>query len=295
MPTTLSAADLPRFTPRKRDAHKGDFGRVLIIAGSPGMTGAAALAALAALRAGAGAVTLATPRSVQPVLAARCSPEIMTWPLPETPGGAMSSAAVDPLRDLARRMTSLAIGPGLSTNPDTSLAVQRLVSAVQAPMVVDADGLNSLAGAEVALDNAAGARIITPHAAELGRLTRLSVEQIQAHRRQIAESFAQSHKCIVVLKGAGTVVTNGASTYVNQTGNPGMATAGSGDVLTGMLAGLLAQGFNSMDASCLAVYLHGRAGDLAAQFKGEVSLIAGDIIDCLPDAIKQHSPPGVAG
>ena len=287
MSELLGEDDLPELPPRPAQAHKGDFGRVLIVAGAPGMTGAGVLAATAALRAGAGLLTLAAPEGLAKVLEMKCT-EVMTRNLTETSEGTLAAAAAREVLELAGRMDVVALGPGLSTHKETAQVVQQLVSGLRCPAVVDADGLNALAGHSTALDNPEGPRIVTPHPGEMSRLMEHPVEEINLHRRRMAEAFAAAHRCVVVLKGAGTVVTDGELTYINQTGNPGMATAGSGDVLTGVIAGLVGQGLTALEASALGVYLHGAAGDLAAEAVGEVSLMAGDLLDYLPGAVQEY-------
>jgi NAD(P)H-hydrate epimerase len=270
--------------PRSADSHKGDYGHVLIVAGSAGRTGAASLAARGALRSGAGLVTVATPRSSAPVLAA-LGAEYMTLPLPEAPEGGLAYEALDAL--LAFNADVLVLGPGLGRSEAASAIVHAIVERSGLPLVLDADALNAFAGEADRLegrDNAA--IIITPHPGEMARLTGLSSDDVQAHRLEIARDFAMTHRVHVVLKGHRTVVaTPDGRTSINLTGNAGMATGGTGDVLAGMVGAWLGQLLDPEAAARIAVHLHGVAGDLAAADEGEVALIAGDIADRLGDAL----------
>ena len=279
--------DLPGLPKRRPESHKGDCGRVLIVAGSPGMTGAACLTAMGALRGGAGLVTVACPRGVQPVVAAKLT-EALTISLPECVEGSVSSAAVAEIEKPLARADIVAAGPGLGTAPDTIEFVKRLLPAVARPLVLDADALSALAGGIELLTRRSHPTIITPHPGELARMFGSSVEDIQSDRSAWAVRAAKETGAVCVLKGHGTVVSDGGETHINETGNPGMATGGSGDVLTGLIAALLAQGLGPLGASRLGVYLHGLAGDLAARKLGQFSMIAGDIVDYLPDAFRQH-------
>jgi NAD(P)H-hydrate epimerase len=262
---------------RAADSHKGDYGRVLIVAGSPGKSGAARLSALGALRSGAGLVTVATPRSCQQIVAT-LAPEYMTEGLPETPDGLIDREALD--RVLALGGDVIAVGPGLGTGAGASAIAHGLVERTSVPLVLDADALNVFANDPTQLLGRPDIPIvITPHPGEMARLTRTSAAQVQADRIGTARSFATSHAVFVVLKGAQTIIAapTGRVT-INATGNPGMATGGTGDVLTGMIATWLAQLGDPEQACCLAVYLHGLAGDLAAGAVGEASLIATDLV-----------------
>lgn len=275
---------LPQLPARQPGQHKGDFGRALIIAGSRGMAGAAALAGEAALRAGAGLVTVATTESVYPILAAKVTC-CTTHPLPETAAGTVSHRALNEIREIAADFNVLAIGPGLGRDEGTWRLVRELVAGIEQPMVVDADGLNALSGATVALKRAKGARILTPHPGEMARLlSGITTADIQHARAETAARFAEIYRVVLVLKGHDTVVSDGEQLYTNTTGNPGMATGGAGDVLTGVIAGLAAQGLSPFDAAVLGVHVHGLAGDLAAAALGETSLIASDLLDALPTA-----------
>jgi NAD(P)H-hydrate epimerase len=262
-------------TPRASDSHKGDYGRVLIVAGSRGKTGAAHLAATGALRAGAGLVTVATPEACQAVVAAM-GPAYMTEALEEGPDG-LDPGGVDRILEMARDV--IAIGPGLGQAPGTRRFIQSLVDRATTPLVIDADGLNAF-GAEP--DRLAGREgrdvIITPHPGEMARLVRMSTDEVQASRLEIARNFAVAHHLYVVLKGHRTLIATPAGhVSINPTGNPGMATGGTGDLLTGMIAAWLAQLLDAEAACKLAVYLHGMAGDRAMAEIGEVSMTAIDV------------------
>ncbi|HKY32279.1 MAG TPA: NAD(P)H-hydrate dehydratase [Candidatus Polarisedimenticolia bacterium] len=279
--------------PREADSHKGDYGRVLVVAGSRGKSGAAGLVGLSALRAGAGLVTVATPLSAQPMVAASAL-EIMTEGLPETPPGALSAAAAPALKELERGCTVLAIGPGLTAGEETSALVREMVSGASVPVVLDADGLNAFTGRAEELRGDDRPLVLTPHPGEMARLLsaprgpQVTAAQIQADRVEAARSFAVGHGCLLILKGHRTVIADPeGDVFINPTGNPGMATAGSGDALTGIIAGLLGQGLAPLEAAALAVYVHGLAGDLAAADHGENALMARDIIDYLPEAFLQ--------
>jgi len=280
--------NVPRLAPRPRDSHKGDFGRVLVVAGSRGMAGAAALAGDAALRAGAGLVTVASPAGVYPILAAKLTC-CTTHPLPETPAGTLGAAALREILVLADGFDVVALGPGLGRDRETDSVVRGLVRRSAKPMVIDADGLNALAESVNALKRAGGPRILTPHPGEMGRLLgEAPRDWLRAAREGTAIRFAREHGVVLVLKGHGTLVTDGERIYRNRTGNPGMATGGTGDVLTGVIAGLLGQGLRPFDAAVLGVWAHGRAGDIAARAKGEVSLVASDLLDALPEAFRMR-------
>jgi NAD(P)H-hydrate epimerase len=269
---------------RTADSHKGDFGRVLIVAGSLGRAGAAHLAALGALRSGAGLVTVATPRSCLPVVASM-GPEYMTEPLDETELGTVDFAAIDRVLDL--KSDVIAIGPGLGQAPSTAAFVHTLLERSGVPIVLDADALNAFAGEpDRLIGREEVAVVITPHPGEMARLLNTSVEAVQRDRVRHAREFAASHRVHVVLKGHRTIVAApDGRTFVNLTGNAGMATGGTGDLLTGMLAAWFAQLLDAEAACKLAVYLHGTAGDLAEADEGEVALIAGDVAARLGDAV----------
>jgi len=269
--------------PREADSHKGDYGRVLIIAGSRGKTGAAHLAAVGALRSGAGLVSVATPSGVQPVVAAMGA-EYMTIALQETDGRVVSDA-VDQILELEQDV--IAAGPGLGTGPGVTAFIEALIERSEAPLVLDADALNALAGQTERL-RTGGTRqiVITPHPGEMARLARMSVEDVQAGRLHVARDFAVAHQIYVVLKGYRTLIaTPDGKVFINPLGNPGMATGGTGDVLTGVVSGWLAQLLDAEAACKLGVYLHALAGDLAEADEGEVAMTAADLAAHLGDAV----------
>jgi NAD(P)H-hydrate epimerase len=270
-------------SPRAADSHKGDYGRVVVVAGSRGKTGAAHLSAISALRSGAGLVTVATPVNCRDVVAAM-APDYMTEGLAESDGG-LDPDAVEQVLDIARDV--VVIGPGLGQAPSTRAFIVRLVDRATMPLVIDADGLNAFSGHPDGLGGREGRDvIITPHAGEMGRLVGMSSDEVQDSRLEIARNFAVAHHVYVVLKGHRTIIaTPDDKIFINPTGNPGMATGGSGDVLSGMIAAWLAQLLDAEAACKLAVYLHGMAGDLAEADKGEVGMTAGDIAAHLGDAV----------
>jgi ADP-dependent NAD(P)H-hydrate dehydratase / NAD(P)H-hydrate epimerase len=275
--------------PRVREGNKGSYGHVLVIGGSLGKAGAAAMAGFAALRAGAGLSAVATPLSVLATIAS-FHPELMTEPMAETKDGTISLRALGPGLDaLLEKRTLIAIGPGISRNSETAEFVRAIVKRRDKAMVVDADALNAFEGSAGQLNGRGRTLVITPHPGEMSRLTGLSIPEIQANRLEVARKFAREHELIVVLKGHRTVIAAPDGTvWVNPTGNPGMATGGTGDVLTGMVAGLIAQHpQHAFEATALAVYLHGLAGDLAGESVGENSLVATDLVRFLPHAFAQ--------
>jgi NAD(P)H-hydrate epimerase len=275
---------------RRRTAHKGDFGQVLIIAGSVGMTGAACLCAEGALRVGAGLVRVGCPESLNDILEVKLT-EAMTFPLPETYERTLDTRALALILELAEGASVVAIGPGLSRHPDTVLLVQRLVGRMDRPMVIDADALNALAETPTLLESSHAPVVLTPHPGEMGRLLGVPAAEVQANRAHFAQLAASRFRSVVALKGAYTLVAEpGRPLAINPTGNPGMASGGTGDVLTGAVAGLIAQGLLPFEAACVGAYLHGLAGDLAAArvgeaLAGQASLVAGDIVSALPEAL----------
>jgi NAD(P)H-hydrate epimerase len=276
---------LPVLPPRAADSNKGSFGRVLVIAGSRGMSGAAVLSASAALRGGAGLVRLAVPEGILPIVAA-ANPCYLTAPLPEDEHGLISSEAEMRLLTLAEANQALAIGPGLGRSAAIGHLVATVLAAVKPPMVLDADGLNSLEKNTEQLKTRNSPTILTPHPGEFARLLGTDVATVQANREELAVRFAADHAVVLVLKGHGSIVTDGHNIYLNATGNPGMATGGTGDVLTGLIAALLGQGLQPFAAAQLGVHMHGLAGDLARDQLGEVGLIASDLLDYLPRALR---------
>lgn len=277
---------------RKVSAHKGDFGHIFILAGSARFSGAAVLCAEAAMRSGAGLVTLGLPGSLNSAIIKIKPKEVMTLPLPETREGALSSRAYKKIKDFASSVDVLAVGPGLGRHKSTQWLIRKVISEIDRQMVIDADALNALIrhlnSIKVSKCQSLKDIILTPHPGEMARLLGVSVKKIEDHRREVAAKFAADYKVTLVLKGHKTIVADyKGSLYINKTGNPGMATAGSGDVLTGAIAAFLGQGLDAFSAAKYAVYLHGLAGDLAAKDKTQISLIASDIIAKIPEAIKK--------
>ena len=276
--------------PRKRDSNKGMYGHVLIAGGSLGKSGAAAMAGMAALRAGAGLSTVATPLRVLSSVSS-FAPELMTEPLQETPSGSIAVAAAESERfiNLMKPMTVVAIGPGIGRHPETVQFVHEAVHQAKVPLVLDADGLNAFEHQTHLLDGRKRPLILTPHPGEMARLTDLSIKAVQADRINVARNFAHDHHLVLVLKGDRTVVAlPDGSAWINPTGNPGMATGGTGDILTGMTAGIVAQmPHDYARAAIAAVYLHGLAGDVAEERMGEHSLTATDLLDGLPEAFRR--------
>jgi len=274
---------------RKKDTHKGDYGHVYILGGSRGLTGAACLCSMASLRSGAGLVTLGIPFSLNIAMEAKLT-EVMTHPLPETIDGALSLKAKKAILNKINGADAIVLGPGLSCNPETVKLVRNLILDIQKRLVIDADALNAISRNTSILKKLKCEYIITPHPGEMARLIKKGADFITKNKEIVAKRFASEYNAVVVLKGSRTVVSEKKSrgqVYINKSGNPGMATAGSGDVLTGVIAGFLAQGLKTVDAARLAVYVHGMAGDLAAKEKGEIGLIAGDILDKIPEAIEK--------
>lgn len=273
---------------RKKDTHKGDYGHVFILAGSTGFTGAAALCAQACMRAGAGLVTLGIPRSLNTIMEIKLT-EVMTCPLAETRYGTFSLKAKDEALKKINDADVALLGPGISSNKETQKLIRGLLVGIKRPMVLDADALNAIALDTDVLKNIRGRYVITPHPGEMARLVKKDTAYIKKNRLIVAKKFANYYNAVVVLKGSNTVVADSGAKkrlYVNKTGNPGMATAGSGDVLAGVIAGFLAQGYGVFEAAKWAVYAHGLAGDLAVKEKGEAGLIASDILEKIPLAIE---------
>lgn len=275
---------------RDPDTHKGDYGHVLVVGGSIGLTGAPILCARAALRSGAGLVTLAVPEPIYFIAASQMT-EVMVRPLPESPSGTFGVNSIATLYPLLLKSDVLAIGPGLSQSPFAQRAVVRVLESADLPVVLDADGINAFAGKErMRLRKAKGALVITPHPGEMARLVGTSMESVQKNRVQVARKVAKELHLTVVLKGHRTVVASPTGeVYLNSTGNPGMATAGMGDLLTGMIAALIGQGLDPFAAAKAGATLHGLAGDLAARRVGQVSLIASDLLDSIPEAFRRAS------
>jgi NAD(P)H-hydrate epimerase len=277
--------------PRPPESNKGNYGHVLVVGGSVGKAGSVAMAGMAALRSGAGLATIATAKSALSTVAG-FYPELMTEPLPETEGGTIATSAGLRLEELLKGMTVVAIGPGISRDPHTATLVRSLVVNHKIPMVVDADGLNAFEGHTNDLNGKGRVLVITPHPGEMARLCNCSVADVQRDRLGSARKFARDHELTVVLKGHGTLVVQpDGEAWVNTTGNPGMSTGGTGDILTGMVASMLAQEKRAQNAQTAmlavlaAVYLHGLAGDGAKFREGEMSLVATDLLTSLPTAL----------
>ncbi|MGD2245543.1 MAG: NAD(P)H-hydrate dehydratase [Candidatus Aminicenantes bacterium] len=280
----------PYFKKRKRDAHKGTYGHLFILSGSLGKTGAAVMAGKAALKMGAGLVTVGTPASCLPIVA-RGMDELMTEPLPETPEKTFSAEALKKTLSLFDGKDALMIGPGISTHPSTAEFVLSLIPKIMIPAVIDADALNILASKPGILKSLRKSAVLTPHPGEFARLLNLSTKEVVEKKLELVPQFASKYGVYLVLKGYRTLTaTPDGRVYVNPTGNAGMATAGTGDVLSGMIASMIIQSKNLLEAVLAAVYVHGLSGDLGVQKVGEKPLTAGDIIRYLPQSIKLLSP-----
>lgn len=278
---------MPMMPKRVEHSHKGTYGHGLVIGGAEGMTGAVCLTGQAALTTGAGLVTIGIPASLNNIVEQKLT-EVMTKPLPETQSKSLNREALEPIEELLQKASVLALGPGLSQNPETMSLVRSLLPKVQVPVVIDADGLNALVDHLEILRQIKAPVVLTPHPGEMARLLDTSVKKIQENRINTALKFAMNWGVTLVLKGSHTVVASPDGViYLNINGNNGMSTGGSGDVLTGIIAGLICQGVPIDRASVLATYLHGDSGDKAREDKGEMALIAGDLIDCLPKALKE--------
>jgi len=275
------------FPPRLENTHKGDYGHLLIIAGSTGFTGAAAMTSECAARVGTGLVTLGIPASLNPILENKLL-EVMTLPLPETGYGSISSEAFEAIKDASGRKTAIAIGPGLGLEPSTQQLVRDVITNIGLPMVIDADGLNALAAQPEILLRRQFPTILTPHPGEMARLIGSDTEKVKSDRIGAAREFARQYGCYLVLKGARSIVaTPEGHVYINPTGNPGMASGGTGDLLTGMVAGFLAQDMNPLEAAVASVYIHGACGDAAALEYGERGLLARDMMGELPKLLRE--------
>jgi NAD(P)H-hydrate epimerase len=285
-----AGAVAPLIGPRPAASNKGSFGHVLVLGGSTGKAGAAAMAGMAALRAGAGLSTVATAKSVLATVAGFHA-ELMTEPLEETEAGSIALASLQKgrLDVLVKAKTVLAVGPGISRHPETAEFVRSVVKKYKVPIVLDADGLNAFEGRAAELKSRAGTLVITPHPGEMARLAGSTIPAVQHDRLNVARTFAREHGLIVVLKGHRTVIAQPDGTvWVNTTGNPGMATGGTGDILTGMVAGLMAQNPDRItEAVIAAVHLHGLAGDVARESMGEHSMVATDLLKALPEAFRR--------
>lgn len=285
----ITARDVaPLIGPRPAESNKGSYGHVLVVGGSLGKAGSVAMAGMAALRSGAGLSTVSTPRSVLGTVAG-FHPELMTEPLVETDAGTISSTALNRIEELAKGKSVLAIGPGISRDPQTAELVRTLVAKLQVPMVVDADGLNAFEGRADELRVKGRTLVITPHPGEMARLVGGTIADVQKDRLGVARKFAREHEVIVVLKGHRTLIVQpDGEAWVNTTGNPGMATGGTGDVLTGMVAGMMAQNPKQVFLSVIAaVHLHSLAGDVMRERVGEHSMVATDLLKGLPEAFRR--------
>lgn len=268
--------------------HKNTFGHVLILSGSQRMLGAAVLASSAAMRAGAGLVTLGLPKDLNKLAQKKIPPVVMTWPLPQTHQLSLSSLSYRKIQKEFFRFQVLAIGPGLSQHPSTQKLVYNIIKNCNLPMVIDADALTILSKNTDILKENNKNRILTPHIGEMARLTGLEKRSIQSNRKKIAEMFVRQYPCTLLLKSHQTIVSkSGKKTYINATGNAGLATAGSGDVLTGIIAAFLAQGLSPFDAAKWGAFVHGKAADIAVLKKTKTAMIATDIIECLPAVFKK--------
>jgi len=283
-----TAADVTATLPKRAaDAHKGDAGRVLLIAGSAGLTGAATMASMAAARTGAGLVTLAIPAALNPILEAKCT-EVMTYPLMDHGCGYLRMRNAKDILRLAQAADAIAIGPGLGREENTFELVRHLVAEIDAPIVLDADGVNAFIGHKEELAASSAELIITPHPGELANLTDLEIAEIQADRVGVAQKWATELNAVMVLKGAATVAAApDRETWINTTGNSGMASGGMGDILTGMVAALLASGAEGLQAAAAAVWMHGRAADMAAEKIGPRGYLPTDLLDLIPAVFEE--------
>lgn len=272
---------------RKEDSHKGDYGRVFVVAGSRGMTGAAFLCSQGALLSGSGLVINGIPESLNEIMEIKLT-EVMTLPLSGTLSGTLAIEAKEEILDFSKKCDVVAIGPGLGRAVQVFKLVRDILKMIEKPIVLDADGINAFEGKLDLLKERKARTVITPHPGEMARLIGNSVSKIQSERVKIAKDTAKLLKAVVCLKGHKTVVSEpGGAVYVNDTGNSGMATGGSGDVLTGMIASFIGQGIDDFSSTVSAVYLHGLAGDIAADKKGRFSMTASDILSCLSEAFKK--------
>jgi NAD(P)H-hydrate epimerase len=289
---TLTIETAHRLLPdRPEEGHKGTFGHCFVLAGSRGLSGAAGLVARGVLRAGAGLCTIGMPQPLGDLIGFYVL-EATTRPLPFTGAETLALEALEPALDFARDKQAVVLGPGLSQHPETQAFIRAFVAQCPAPLVIDADGLNALAQELAPLAKRDAATIITPHPGEMARLCGMETGHVQRRRAEAAERLAAEQHCVVVLKGAATLVTDGYETCKNATGNSGMGTGGTGDVLAGVIGGLLAQGMQPLDAARLGVFVHGLAGDLAAAEKSGRGMMAGDLAEALPAAWRRIEENG---
>ena len=280
--------ELPSLPERPADFHKGKAGRVLVIAGSSGMTGAGGMACRACLRSGAGVVLWAIPKSLNAIGEAM-TPEVMTLPIPDTPSGAPAMDAREILVEAARETDCVILGPGLPVAGDTGELMRLLIPEIYPPLIIDGGAFSAIGTDVMIIRKRQSPTVITPHPGEMGRITGKTVADVQAKRRDFAVKYAKLSGAVVALKGHETLVTDGKEIYVNPTGNPGMSTAGAGDVLCGVVAALVGQGLDAFGAARLGVHLHGLAGDIGAEKLGMHGLMATDMIANLPDAFMAYA------
>jgi len=285
MQKTNIQKEITRDLKRKKSVHKGECGRVFILAGSPGMTGAAYLSAMGALKCGAGLVTVGVPRGVNQILECKLT-EAMTLPLPETKQGTLGAQAVEKALKFAENQDVIVLGPGLSQHSGTKKFIREILLNASVPVVLDADGLNGIVDFTEILAKITSSVIITPHIGEFSRLFLQSRLGRKVDFREEARKMSLKYSISVVLKSHATYVAQGSKAYLNKTGNPGLATGGSGDVLSGMIAAFVGQKIDDFNASRYAVYLHGLAADLAVKDKTEISLLPTDVLDAIPQALK---------
>ncbi len=298
----ITGADLRGFLKgRAPDAHKGVCGHLLVLAGSPGRTGAAYMAAMGAMRAGAGLATIGLPASLEPVMEAKTT-EVMTSGLPETADKTLGAVSFEKISMLLEGKSALVIGPGLESSAEVTRLLEKVIRGVEVPVVIDADGLNALGGRLRVLKDASGKggpnMVLTPHPGEAARLLKVKTREVQADRLGAAEAIAERTGCVVVLKGACTIIaapgnkgsgrapgSKAGEVYFNTTGNAGLASAGTGDVLSGMIGGLLVQGYRPLEAAIAAVYVHGLAADQLAGKSGEAGIVATDLLPIIPGVL----------
>ena len=285
---------VPALPARAKDSNKGDFGKILVVGGCRGMAGAPCLAGRAAGRGGAGLVRVVVPESIWDVAAIKLD-ECLTEGLAATPAGCFAATAFDRVFELSQWADVVVMGPGMSQAADTSSLIRRAILECERTLVLDADALNAFGGGNIRKLKAAQekwprrAMVLTPHPGECGRLLGMQTSRVQADRTSAVRQAVEATNAVVVLKGAGTLVCDGRRLYKNTTGNPGMATGGTGDVLSGLIGALIGQGLEAFEAACLGTYLHGLAGDIAAKRLGEWSMLAGDLLEALPDAFLAHA------
>ncbi len=277
--------------PREEDTHKGTYGHLLVVGGSTGKSGAPYMAAMGALRSGAGLVTIGLPKGLNPSMETKTT-EVMTLPLPETPEGGLSEGALEVIKDFLKDKEALVLGPGIGTSKETARFVIGLLQDLNVPSVIDADGLNVLRGSLSVIKGAGLPVVLTPHPGEMARLLDVSTAHVQRDRIGSARRLSESTGAVIVLKGASTVITEPEGTvYINPTGNPGLATAGTGDVLSGMIGGLMAQGLDPFSSAVSAVYMHGLAADRIKAERGAIGMAATDLLEKIPEIINRYTDP----